>query len=236
MCTGSRPITPSFHERYNPSLKVIDLDESLLLSHLPSILPSDQPSTVAVIGSSHSGILVVRNLFEVNQSGDRSLKIINFQRQPIKYAEYRDDGIVWDNSGLKGDTAEWAKNVLTKGKGKEVIEQVELGKDEESVYAKYLPKCTHIVYAIGYTPNPYPDIYVEERKLDQEEMFFDMHTSGFRIGGEDGEEIPGLYGLGIAHPEMVEDPEGHVEAAVGVAKFFKFGERVGERWVNVVSG
>ena len=99
------------------------------------------------------------------------------------------------------------------------------------MYRKHLPKCTHIVYAIGYTPSAYPRLYMDGRRIDQE-IDFDMHTSGFRIPGRE-EVVRGLFGCGIAFPELVKDPEGHVEAAVGLAKFFKFAERVKGDWVAV---
>lgn len=226
---------PDFHSPYNESLKVLDLDECLVASQLPDILPSDSESTIAVIGSSHSGVLVTRNLFELHQSGKRKVKVVIFQKEPIKYAEYRDDGIVWDNTGLKGATAEWAKDILAKGGGESVIRQVDISEEEKGPYEENLPKCTHIIYAIGYSPNPYPRLVLGDEELKQDDLHFDMHSSGFKMGGEDGKVVPALFGMGIAHPEMVEDPEGHMEAAVGVAKFFKFGERVGPRWVEVKS-
>jgi hypothetical protein len=37
------------------------------------------------------------------------MKIINLQRRDILFAEYRDNGIIWDNIGLKGRTADWAR-------------------------------------------------------------------------------------------------------------------------------
>lgn len=62
-------------------------------------------------------------------------------------------------------------------------------------------------------------------------MKFDKHSSRFFGGG--GERFPGLYGNGIAFPEETKDPEGHVEAAVGIAKFFNFAERVKEHWLHL---
>ena len=52
---------------------------------------------VAVFGSSHSAMLVLRNLVE---SGVK--KIINFYRTPLRYAVYYDDWILFDDTGLKG--------------------------------------------------------------------------------------------------------------------------------------
>jgi hypothetical protein len=194
-----------------------------------------------VIGNSHSGILVCRNLYEVAKSGERELKVLNFRRRDIKIAEYRDDGVVFDNTGLKGSTADWAKEHMMDGKaGPEstgVIRQIDLLPDEKAVYQQHLPECTHIIYAIGYDKSPLPPLIIGGKDKSQQ-VEFDMHTSGFHLAQEKGGSnlptdkgrVPGLYGLGIAFPELVEDPEGHVEAAVGYAKFMKFSQRVRDDW------
>ncbi|WWD20516.1 hypothetical protein CI109_104992 [Kwoniella shandongensis] len=247
LCTGSYPLTSDLHKPYNPNLTVLDLDHSMIKSTLPSLFPNDKPSVVAVIGNSHSGILCCRNLYEISQQEKdrRELKIFNFRRREIKFAEYREDGIVYDNTGLKGSTADWAKeHMLDNANDNDddgVLRQIDLPTDAEGeakVYGEYLPQCTHIIYAIGYSKSPYPKLFSatcgdvdgknEKRRIDQE-MEFDSHTSGFKL---DGQSVKGLWGLGIAHPEVVDDPEGHTEAAVGMAKFFKFAERVKDSWVK----
>ncbi|KAK8850334.1 hypothetical protein IAR55_004251 [Kwoniella newhampshirensis] len=252
LCTGSHPIQSDLHLPYNPSLAILDLDQTMVKSTLPSLFPSDRQSTIAVIGNSHSGVLCCRNLYETIQEGKRDLRILNFKRREIKFAEYREDGIVFDNTGLKGSTAKWAKRVMLptdshqpqapqeeRQRQEEILRQIELPYDREGearVYKEHLPGCTHIIYAIGYSRSPYPELYLgsgsgsgdsAERRID-EEIRFDSHSSGFRL---DGERVDGLWGVGIAHPEESEDPEGHVEAAVGMAKFFKFAERVKDDWV-----
>lgn len=223
----------------------------MIRSQLPSFFPSDKASKVAVIGNSHSGILVCRNLYQIAESGERDLKVLNFHRRDIKFAEYRDDGVVFDSTGLKGDTADWAREHMTGGKAGPdstgIIRQINLLPDESEVYHRYLPECTHIIYAIGYDPSPLPPLIIDGRDRSRD-VAFDMHSSGFHLAKrqqeikensmEDGvpngsasdPRVPGLYGLGIAFPEMVKDPEGHVEAAVGFAKFFKFSERVKDDW------
>ncbi|PYH42869.1 uncharacterized protein BP01DRAFT_302460 [Aspergillus saccharolyticus JOP 1030-1] len=230
LCTGSHPRTAIKHLTHNPDLQRLDLDECMRRSHLPSLLPTDTPAIVAVVGNSHSGILVVRNLYEIAQSGERDLKIINFHRRPIRYAIYTEDGIIYDNTGLKGATAEWAREVMEKNPDPGILQTVCDRDDEEGVFAEYLPRCTHIVYAVGYEREPIPQVFVEGRRVDAE-MGFDMRSSGF--GGVEGlEEIRGLFGAGIAFPEEVKDPEGHVEAAVGVAKFINFTQRVKGSWLE----
>jgi hypothetical protein len=227
----------------------------MILSSLPSLLPSDKRSVVGIIGNSHSGILAAMNLWTIATSkvGDttsskvegkeekRDLKIINFQRREILFAEYRDDGIVWDNSGLKGRTAEWARvnmlNPIKEGESESddgIIKQIrfDLSPDSEGeIYGHYLPQLTHLIYAVGYDRNPLPPITINSNKINEGELEFDMHSSGFHHSGK---RVKGLYGTGIAFPEETEDPEGHVEAAVGFGKFVKFAERVKGEWGRVV--
>lgn len=284
LSTGSHPRILDLHETYNPTIKVLDLDQTMILSSLPDQLPSDRKSIVGIIGNSHSGILACMNFHTVatapspserqntgpndkDEQGEgvgteyRDLEIINFQRREILFAEYREDGIVWDNSGLKGRTAIWAReNMANSDEKNEIIKQVRLDKyegGEEAAYREYLPKCTHLVYAVGYDQSPLPQIIIENQNKAGD-LKFDMHTSGFTIpsppttssgpaqeqatekekerggsGSETGKKVYGLYGTGIAFPEETEDPEGHVEAAVGLAKFFKFAERVKGDWGKV---
>ncbi|WWC98804.1 hypothetical protein V866_005697 [Kwoniella sp. B9012] len=230
LCTGSQPITPSFHLPYNPDLKILDLDRCMVKSTLPALFPKDKKSIVGVIGNSHSGVLVCRNLFEIHQEKQRELKILNFARSKIRYAIYKDDGgIVFDNTGLKGDTAEWSKQHMDNPSEEvqEVIEQIDISSNEEEVYRDRLKECTHLIYAIGYQPNPYPKMVIDGKGIKQDELIFDQDSSEFRI---DGKKVNGLYGLGIAHPEKSQDPEGHEENNVGLAKFFKFAEKNQELW------
>lgn len=230
LCTGCHPKTATSHLPFNPSLTVLDLDECMRLSHLPTVLPKDSKSVVAVIGNSHSGILCCRNMYEISQGNKRSLKVFNFRRRPIKYAKYTESGIVFDNSGLKGSTAEWAKTVMENEPDPDRLEEIDSGKAQDEAFQRYLPRCTHIIYAIGYVPSPLPRIYVDGQQ--KQEIEFDMQSSGFHFRDRP-ERVPGLYGNGIAFPEKVRDPEGNIEAAVGVAKFFNFAERTKKSWLYV---
>ncbi len=58
--------------------------------------------TVAVFGSSHSAIMNIRSLIE-----EFSVKrVVNFYRTNIRYAEYLDGWIRYDDTGLKGLAAQ----------------------------------------------------------------------------------------------------------------------------------
>lgn len=134
LCTGSHPKTASLHQPFKPDLTVLDLDECMRRSHLPSLLPTDSKSIVAVVGNSHSGVLCCWNLYDISQSHERDIKVFNFCRRPIRYAEYTDDGVIFDNSGLKGSTAEWAKIVMENDPDQDRLEKIDSDKDQDSVF------------------------------------------------------------------------------------------------------
>ncbi len=192
--------------------------------------------TVAVIGASHSAILVLRNLYNLASSSHPLLRIKWFTRHPLRYAEERDGWIYRDNTGLKGDVATWAKDnlepgVLPTSPVSRFLQKVPTTKgDEKEVYARELVGCTHVVQAIGFTRNEIPAIEREGeggkgRELD---LRYDHENGGFTDA--EGEVVKGLYAAGIAWPERVIDPEGNVELAVGLLKFMNYLKRVVPGW------
>ena len=96
---------------------------------------------------------------------------------------------------------------------------------ERRDYEAHLPACTHVVQAIGFTPNESPELSTEAGKLD---VKYDNLTGGF-VDGK-GTKVKGLYGAGIAYPERVTDPEGNVEHSVGLWKFMRYLKRVVPSW------
>lgn len=228
LCTGSSPSTGPLPV---PEIQEIGLDPALKPSLLQTIVPSDQPITVAVIGASHSAILVLRNLYNLGRSTHPQLRIKWFTRHPLRYAEERDGWILRDNTGLKGDVAIWAKENLEEDKlpssdVSRYLEKVSTTRDQEqAVYKQHLPACTHVVQAIGFTRNEIPML---ERQGKQLEIKYDNITGDFE--DKEGNKVKGLYAAGIAYPEKVVDPEGNVEHAVGLAKFMNYLKRVVPNW------
>ncbi|KAG0140149.1 hypothetical protein CROQUDRAFT_136845 [Cronartium quercuum f. sp. fusiforme G11] len=211
LATGSAPVHPP-----SSPIPILDLDIALSPSRLRHYLAQLEPdTTLAVIGSSHSAILAIKNITDISTRH----WILHFYRSSLKFAEQKDGWILYDNTGLKGLAADWAREVyptLTQ------IKRVRLsGKPEEEkrVYEQELKSCTRVIYAIGYSHNPYPRVMV-----DGLQSSLDWNP----INGNFG--IPHLYGCGIAFPEKVKDPEGNVESAVGFWKFMRFVKRVSEDW------
>lgn len=231
LCTGSEPAT------HNPSLptgltvKHIHLDSALSREGLREELSPQDAATVGVVGSSHSAIVVLMNLYELATTTHPHLRIKWFTRRPLVYAVEMDGWILRDNTGLKGASADFARAHLEDEALKDspvgrYLEKVDCSVDEGAVYRAHLPKCTHLIQAIGYNRNPIPSLRVDDQPLGKLE--YDGSTGSFR--DDRGQYVPGLHGAGIAFPEKVVDPAGNVEHAVGMWKFMKYLEKVVPLW------
>jgi len=154
--------------------------------------------TVAVFGASHSAIVALKNLMDCKPN-----KIINFYKHPVKYAVYFDDFTLFDNTGLKGNAAVWAKEYID-GIHPACLERVHCDSDKMQ---EKLAECTRAVYAIGFQQNSSIAIRPYPRNPSHND------TNGIIA--------PGLFGLGIAYPNQVIDPLGNVEHNVGVWKFMQ---------------
>lgn len=185
----------------------IPLDIALNSNKL-KIYCSDQ-DTIAVFGSSHSAILAIRNLIENNNYS----QIINFYRSPLRFAEYLPTGeILFDNTGLKGEVAEFARKKLP-FMDKEKFLRIPV---TSSNIKQHLACCTKIIKATGF----------KTRKIQVHG--YDNITPN-PLTGKLG---PGLFGCGIAYPSYVLNHLGEQEKDVGLVKFVKHLEKNFTNWVQ----
>lgn len=181
------------------------LDNERIKNHIT------QHDTVAVFGSSHSAILVLKNLLE------NSVKqVINFHRSPLVYAVYLEDWILFDDSGLKGCAAEWARQYVD---GDLPVNLKRVYSNEENI-AHHLPQCDKVIYAVGF----------ERRALPVVE---DMGHIDYMP--ESGIIAPGLFGLGIAFPEAKYNRLGMLEYRIGLWKFMDYLDRILPVWLKYPS-
>jgi hypothetical protein len=178
------------------------LDETKITQHIQAT------DIIAVFGSSHSAILVLRNLVK-----DSVHKIINFYRSPLQYAAYLSDWILFDDTGLKGVAAKWAQNNIN-GILPENLQRVYSNKENIETY---LPLCNKVIYAVGFERRPLPIV---------------QHIETENYIKQIGIIAPGLFGLGIAFPEVRQDPLGIIEERVGLWKFMDYLHRVMPIWLN----
>ncbi|KIW15459.1 hypothetical protein PV08_05505 [Exophiala spinifera] len=227
LCTGSSPSVCDLGSA-GASVKPIHLDVALSRPSLRCALPPDGSVHVAVLGSSHSAIVVIMNLYELATRSHPHLRIKWFTRRPLQYATPMSDGrIVRDNTGLKGRSADFARNHLEDGRFEtspvsQYLQRYDCSVNEEGVYQTQLTQCTHVVQAIGFKRDPVPPLRVDSKRLAT--LSYDNRTGLFQDGS--GHRIPGLCGAGIAFPEKVVDPAGNTEYAVGFWKFMNYLRRV----------
>lgn len=200
LATGAEPRSLSF-----PGIEEIGLETALDPEELAKkVSPED---TVAVWGSSHSAIIILKSLLENCQVK----KVINLYREPLRYAVNFPDWILFDDTGLKGQTAEWARTHID-GQWPEKLERVI--SNEENL-KNILSSCQKAVYAVGF----------EKREIKVEGL------TSLKYNEKSGIIAPGLFGLGIAFPESKADPFGTIEYRVGLWKFMEYLHRVMPVWL-----
>ena len=165
-------------------------------------------ATVAVFGSSHSSMIALPHLLRHPVE-----KVINFYRSPLKYAVYLDDWILFDDTGLKGRAAEWARENID-GAFPERLERCWVSSPE---FEEKLAECDRAVYTVGF----------ERRKLPETPQWGQLEYNQ-----QNGIIAPGLFGLGIAFPEYAEDPYGFGQYRVGLKKFMDYLDSVLPLWLR----
>lgn len=197
LAIGSVPKKLSYPELEEIPIEIA-LDDQKLTPHTND--------TVAVFGSSHSSMIILKNLLDVGVK-----KVINFYNSPLKYALYMEDWILFDNTGLKGESATWARENIN-GVWPDRLERY-LSSDPQ--FQQALSTCNKVVYAVGFEPRTLPNT---------------PQLRGLTYNDRNGIIAPGLFGLGIAFPEKVEDHFGNEEYNVGIWKFMNYLNKVLPLW------
>jgi cation diffusion facilitator CzcD-associated flavoprotein CzcO len=172
---------------------------------------ADEPlanATVAVFGSSHSAMIVLPNLLRHPVKN-----VINFYRSPLTYAVYLDDWILFDDSGLKGRAADWARENID-GVYPDRLERCWVSSPD---FEERLAACDRVVYTVGF----------ERRALPETKQWGQLDYNP-----NNGILAPGLFGLGIAFPERATDRYGYVEYRVGLKKFMDHLDDVLPLWLR----
>lgn len=240
LCTGSSPTDAPLPGNVS-GLPSMDLDDALSPTLMSQKLSPLGPTTISVIGASHSAILVLRNLYNLASSSKPDLRIRWLTRHSLRYAEFMDGWILRDNTGLKGEVAVWAKanlepEVFDQSPVSKYVDAISYEKGaEKEVFEQHLPGSDFVIQAIGYTRDPVPTMKTSSGK--EITPYYDHEKGSFNYVREsdcgsigDLAKLPGVYGAGIAWPERVKDPHGNVEYAVGFFKFMKYIKRVSPDW------
>jgi cation diffusion facilitator CzcD-associated flavoprotein CzcO len=188
-----------------PHLEEIPVDVALDPEKL-----AEQPldgATVAVFGSSHSTMIALPHLLS-----QPIARVLNFYRSPLKYAVYLDDWILFDDTGLKGRAADWARENID-GVYPDRLERYWVAGPE---FEEKLAVCDRAVYTVGF----------ERRKLPETPQWGQLEYNS-----ANGIIAPGLFGLGIAFPEYATDPYGYGQYRVGLKKFMDYLDAVLPLWL-----
>ncbi len=190
---------------HHENVKKIILEDALNYDQLRHCC--DNVDSVAVFGSSHSAIIIIRYLAELGLN-----RIVNFYLDPLKFALPMGDWVLFDNTGLKGATADWARENI-------------LGKSPKNLYRypatkqnirTHLDGCDRVIYAVGFHPRVLKVVGLE--KLQHNVC--------------NGIIAPGLFGFGIAFPIQTTDPLGNREESVGLCEFMKHINSILPIWLN----
>jgi cation diffusion facilitator CzcD-associated flavoprotein CzcO len=165
-------------------------------------------ATIAVFGSSHSSMIALPHLLRHPVE-----KVINFYRSPLRYAVYLDDWILFDDSGLKGQAAVWARENID-GVHPDRLERCWVSSPD---FEDKLAACDRAIYTVGF----------ERRKLPETPQYGQLDYDP-----TNGILAPGLFGCGIAFPAYTTDPYGSREYRVGLKKFMDHLEDVLPLWLR----
>jgi cation diffusion facilitator CzcD-associated flavoprotein CzcO len=201
LAIGATPKKLSFPHLDEIPLDVVLDPEKLAELHL-------EGSTVAVFGSSHSSMIALPNLL------DRPVqKVINFYRSPLRYAIYLQDWIVFDDTGLKGQAAAWARENID-GVYPERLDRCWVDGPD---FRERVEACDRVVYTVGF----------ERRRLPETRQWGPLDYNA-----TNGIIAPGLFGLGIAFPQYAVDPLGYGQYRVGLQKFMEYLDSVLPLWLR----
>ena len=189
-------------EQYHKDKIQISLDDALDLNRLKNKIETND--IVGVNGTSHSGILILKNLDKLNIKS-----VISYSKRPLRYAIYKDNKYIYDNTGLKGDTALWAKEIYEKNMfSSKIIKTTNIND---------LNICNKIIDAIGFERNIIKGLPKELlNKYNDQTGVIDNN----------------LFGSGIAFPKKVLDLSGDYEYDVGLGKFLKHSDEMIKIWIN----
>ncbi|WP_133126979.1 FAD-dependent oxidoreductase [Legionella nagasakiensis] len=201
LATGSVPESLNY-----PGIDTLPFDLAIDKERLSQSINTDE--TYAVFGSSHSAIIIIQYLVELGVK-----KVMNFYRSPCRYAIPMNDWILFDNTGLKGQTARWARQYID---GVHPHNLVRYTATEANI-TRFLPECSKAIYAVGFKRRKNMVIN------DCEQVDYNPHV---------GIIAPGLFGLGIAFPELKLDPLGNEEYQVGLWKFMTYLNKIMPIWLQ----
>tara|TARA_B100001093_G_C26763721_1_gene986918 strand:+ start:38 stop:1069 length:1032 start_codon:yes stop_codon:yes gene_type:complete len=187
-------------------LKCTSISDQYILNQ-PIDIPSIIDSSFCVIGNSHTAILVLKKLYDVDIKNIKCL-----YRSPIIHAVDMGDWIQNCNTGLKGIASEFAKTLPSTHIKMVKVNNIEEIQDEINDY-------DYVVQCIGYTNHNSVNLYKDGI----------CHTyDGYNTntGVINGFENCNLWGVGIGFPEQVVTRDNTREFNIGLDVWMNYIKRI----------
>lgn len=239
LATGAKPLVHTNLHLGLPNKETISFSDALNLNYLKTNVKSGD--VIGIVGGSHSAF-VMMYLFE--QLNIPNLSIVNFYKGEVRYAVYKKDFILYDNTGLKGKVGAWAKSILEgKAKTNFGLTRINVATEEQKV-SEYIPRCSKFIYAHGFVKSMIPEIiYKLPEAVGFDEVkdvkpniapFLEYSNINGRMmvpsSFQDFVPVEGLYGFGYGFPEKIITRVGEMEYNIGLMKF----GMCAERWISMI--
>ena len=184
--------TGCVHKKLNYTIPEIPIDIALNPLKLNQLDIKDK--NIVVFGNSHSGILVLKNLFDMGCKN-----ITNIVKESIRIPYFNEDGIeVYQESGIRGIGLQWAKENLTP-ENKTNIRIINFTNIKNLDF-------DYVIYSVGLKKRHLEINYNGEEQYSIEES------------NKTGLLSKHLYGLGVAFPSFY-NLNGDIEYEIGMAGF-----------------
>jgi len=209
LATGCKPRILNFSE----GKEMIPLDLALNKDYINENIKKDDE--VAVFGSAHSAVLILKFLVEANTK-----KIINIYRSPFIYALDMGNWVLNSTHGLKGLAAKWAREFL---ENKENLPNnlFRFKSENKEEINGLIKDCNKVIYAVGYQKNDLPEIYVNSDIINPN-----------NFNAETGIIGPRLFGIGLAFPGEYINQDGSTEKLIGINSFMLYAQSMAPFWIS----
>lgn len=203
---GGNPIVP-FDFFPSASSVVHHMDLMVNPSYVKDLFASEPhliSSAWGVVGNSHSGVLILKNLIE---NGASSVTCVS--RSPMKFEHSCAEGYLKNRgTGLKGPVADWARDAQNMARMQQARYRPELSWDEQFRELGV----AQVVFAVGFSRDK--SCAIRYLSGEDEATALDIYEYD-RFTGEMGERGSNLFGAGIAFPQDYIDGGGEREPWVG---------------------
>ena len=206
MATGCSP------KKLDLDIPCIDLYKALNKCIMTTL--QYQNKKIVVFGNRHSGILVLKNLYELGYKN-----ITNIVRSDIKIAEYieEDDRELYDQTGIRGFTLQWAQaNLLPNKTNIRILKKEE----DEEAFNKVVQEADFAIYAIGLEQNNDITIHFKNKPENNQECYKNIEYNA--KSGVIDENIYGM-GIGFLNYSIYKDV---YECEAGMYEFYEQGMRI----------